>query len=77
MDNHNNLKPNLRAYAHLFDKLSSGKPIWRIGIYVRLSKEDKNSVSLSIVNQIKIQAQEIRSIHWVNTVRWCLWKKHK
>ena len=61
MDNHNNLKPNLRAYAHLFDKLSSGKPIWRVGIYVRLSKEDKNSVSLSIINQIKLIARSLRT----------------
>jgi len=61
MDNHNNLKPNLRTYAHLFDKLSSGKPIWLIGIYVRLSKEDKNSVSLSIVNQIKMIARSLRT----------------
>jgi len=61
MDNHNNLKPNLRAYAHLFDKLSSGTPTWLIGLYVRLSKEDKNSVSLSIVNQIKMIARALRS----------------
>ena len=61
MDNHNNLKPNLIAYAHLFDKLSSGKPIWLIGLYVRLSKEDKNSVSLSIVNQIKMIARSLRN----------------
>ena len=60
MDN-NNLKPNLRTYAHLFDKLSSGKPIWRIGIYVRLSKEDKKVVSLSIINQIKIVAKALRT----------------
>ena len=61
MDNHNNLKPNLSAYAHLFNKLSSGKPRWLIGIYVRLSKEDKNSVSLSIINQIKIIARSLRT----------------
>jgi len=61
MDNHNNLKTNLKAYAHLFDRLSSGKPIWLIGIYVRLSKEDKNSVSLSIVNQIKMAARALRT----------------
>jgi len=61
MDNHNNLKPNLRAYAHLFDKLASGKPIWLIGVYVRLSKEDKNSVSLSIINQIKLIARSLRT----------------
>jgi DNA invertase Pin-like site-specific DNA recombinase len=60
MDNHNNLKPNLRTYAHLFDKLSSGKPTWLVGVYVRLSKEDKNSVSLSIVNQIKLIARALR-----------------
>jgi len=61
MDNHNNLKNNLSAYAHLFDKLSSGNPVWRIGVYVRLSKEDKNSVSLSIVNQIKMIARALRT----------------
>ncbi|MCL2106737.1 MAG: recombinase family protein [Oscillospiraceae bacterium] len=61
MDNHNNLKPNLKTYAHLFDKLSSGKPIWLIGPYVRLSKEDGNSVSLSIVNQIKMIARALRT----------------
>jgi len=61
MDNHNNLKPNLSAYAHLFDKLSSGNPTWRIGVYVRLSKEDGNSVSLSIVNQIKMIARALRT----------------
>ena len=61
MDNHNNLKPNLRAYAHLFDRLSSGNPRWLVGVYVRLSKEDKNSVSLSIVNQIKMIARSLRT----------------
>ena len=61
MDNHNNLKPNLSAYAHLFDRLSSGNPIWLIGVYVRLSKEDGNSVSLSIVNQIKMIARALRA----------------
>jgi len=60
MDNHNNLKPNLRAYAHLFDKLSSGNPRWLVGVYVRLSKDDKKSVSLSIVNQIKMIARSLR-----------------
>ena len=60
MNNHNNLKPNLRTYAHLFEKLSSGNPTWLIGIYVRLSKEDKNAVSLSIINQIKIIAKALR-----------------
>jgi len=61
MDNHNNLKPNLSAYAHLFDKLSSGNPTWLIGIYVRLSKEDGKSVSLSVVNQIKMAARALRT----------------
>jgi len=55
------MNPNLRAYEHLFDRLSSGKPTWLIGIYVRLSKEDKNSVSLSIVNQIKMIARSLRN----------------
>ena len=56
-----NINPNLRAYAHLFDRLSSGKPTWLIGVYVRLSKEDKGSVSLSIVNQIKMIARSLRT----------------
>ena len=56
-----NINPNLRAYEHLFDRLSSGKPTWLVGIYVRLSKEDKNSVSLSIVNQIKMIARSLRN----------------
>jgi len=62
MTNHNNLKPNLAQYAHLFDKLSSGKPIWKIGIYVRLSKEDGKSVSLSVINQIKLSARFLRDM---------------
>ena len=55
------MNPNLRAYEHLFDRLSSGKPIWLVGVYVRLSKEDKNSVSLSIINQIKMIARSLRT----------------
>jgi len=61
MDNHNNLKPNLKACAHLFDCLSAGNPRWLVGVYVRLSKEDKNSVSLSIINQIKMIARALRT----------------
>jgi len=62
MDNHNSLKPNLAQYAHLFDKIESGKPIWYIGIYTRLSKDDKNSVSLSIENQIRKHARFLRGL---------------
>ena len=47
-------------YANLFDKVSAGNPIWKIGIYVRLSKEDGKSVSLSVVNQIKRIARSLR-----------------
>ena len=64
MDNHNknNLKPNLNLYKHLFEKLESGKPIWKIALYIRLSKEDGNSVSLSVVNQIKRIARDLRKL---------------
>ena len=61
MERRLNINPNLRAYEHLFDRLSSGKETWRIGVYVRLSKEDKGSVSLSIVNQIKMIARSLRT----------------
>ena len=61
MERRLNINPNLRAYEHLFDRLSSGKETWLIGIYVRLSKEDKGSVSLSIVNQIKMIARSLRT----------------
>jgi ElaB/YqjD/DUF883 family membrane-anchored ribosome-binding protein len=54
------LKPNLRQYAHLFERLSSGNGAWKIGAYVRLSKEDGNSVSLSVINQIKKIARSLR-----------------
>ena len=62
MDNHNNLTPNLAQYAHLFRQLSSGKLIWKVGLYIRLSKEDGNSVSLSVVNQIKLIARFLRNL---------------
>lgn len=52
---------NLKEYAHLFKNVADGNPIWKIGIYVRLSKDDGNSVSLSIVNQIKKIARYIRT----------------
>lgn len=52
---------NLKEYAHLFKSVADGNPIWKIGIYVRLSKDDGNSISLSIINQIKIIARYIRN----------------
>ena len=61
MNNHDNLKPNLMAYNHLFEKISSGNRVWKIGLYVRLSKDDGNSVSLSVVNQIKKIARFLRT----------------
>lgn len=45
---------NLKIYENLFKETSKGTREWRIGVYVRLSKDDGNSVSLSIVNQIKL-----------------------
>lgn len=56
MNNHN----NLNLYTHLFNELTNGAGTWKIGIYVRLSKDDGNSVSLSIVNQIKKIARFLR-----------------
>lgn len=55
MENH-----NLNHYKHLFRHVAIGKPIWKLGIYVRLSKDDGSSVSLSIVNQIKKIARYLR-----------------
>ena len=52
-----NLKPNLKQYSHLFEKISSGQATWWIAIYIRLSKEDKES--MSIENQIKRAARHI------------------
>ena len=60
MNNHNELKSNLKQYSQIFKEISNGQPIWKIGIYVRLSKDDSNSVSLSIVNQIKRIAKSLR-----------------
>lgn len=67
--NHNNkasrfdteieLKPNLKKYANLFEKTRSGQPIWRIAIYLRLSKEDKDS--MSIENQLKRNSRFLKS----------------
>lgn len=69
MKNHNELRPNLETYkdilckyGNLSDNLSKGKAIWSIALYVRLSKDDGNSVSLSIVNQIKKHARALRSM---------------
>lgn len=52
---------NLNEYSHLFIKLKDGNCKWKIAIYVRLSKDDGNSVSLSIVNQIKKIARYLRN----------------
>lgn len=53
---------NLKIYENLFDEIANGNRKWRIGIYVRLSKDDGNSVSLSIVNQIKLIARYLRQM---------------
>ena len=58
--NHDKLPINLSKFVHYFKKLYDGKMTWRIGIYVRLSKEDGNSVSASIENQIKRIARYLR-----------------
>lgn len=47
------LNDNLNKYKELFSCIFDGAMLWNIAIYVRLSKDDGNSVSLSIVNQIK------------------------
>lgn len=53
---------NLKIYENLFDEIVKGSRQWRVAIYVRLSKDDGNSVSLSIVNQIKLIARYLRNI---------------
>ena len=54
------MKHNISIYKDLFNTISDGNQYWKIGIYVRLSKDDGNSVSLSIVNQIKKIARYLR-----------------
>ena len=66
MENHNELKANLLEYEYLFKHTTLGKIIWRVAIYVRLSKEDGKSVSLSIVNQIKRIARFLREFEIVD-----------
>lgn len=60
MDNHK-LRANLKEYAHLFLNLIMGSGFWKIAIYVRLSKEDGNSVSKSILFQIKMLSRFIKT----------------
>jgi len=60
MDNHN-IKLNLSQYKELFQEISTDNPIWKVALYVRLSKDDGNSVSLSVVNQIKKMARFLRT----------------
>lgn len=55
------MKHNLNEYKDYFSIISEGNPKWIVGIYVRLSKEDGNSVSLSIKNQMKVIAKFIRN----------------
>ena len=62
MDNHCKLKPNLKQYIFLFEEVFNGNEEWKVGIYVRLSKGDKNSTSLSIINQIKKIARFLKSL---------------
>lgn len=56
------MKHNISIYKDLFNTISDGNQYWKIGIYVRLSKDDGNSVSLSIVNQIKKIARYLRKL---------------
>lgn len=58
--NHDKLPINLSKFVDYFQKLYNGKMVWKIGIYVRLSKEDGKSVSASIENQIKRIARYLR-----------------
>lgn len=53
-------KVNLKEYENLFSIMLKGEPIWKIAIYVRLSKDDGNSVSKSILFQIKMISRFIR-----------------
>lgn len=53
---------NLKEYEHLFKCLCCGNMKWKIGIYVRLSKDDGKKVSLSIVNQIKLIARYLNQL---------------
>lgn len=55
------LKHNLNEYKELFKCISDGSMYWKVAIYVRLSKDDGNSVSLSIINQIKKIARYFRN----------------
>lgn len=56
------VKHNISIYKDLFSAISDGNEHWKIGIYVRLSRDDGNSVSLSIVNQIKKIARYLRKL---------------
>lgn len=55
------MNDNLNKYKELFGCIFDGSMLWKIAIYVRLSKDDGNSVSLSIVNQIKKISRYLRS----------------
>lgn len=62
-------RPNLLKYSELLYKYGNlpknftvHNPLWRIGLYVRISKDDGNSVSLSIVNQIKSHARALKEM---------------
>lgn len=55
------MKHNLNEYKELFKCISDGSMYWKVAIYVRLSKDDGNSVSLSIINQIKKIARYFRN----------------
>jgi len=52
---------NLNEFKDYFNCLSDGLRKWKIAIYVRLSKEDGKSISLSIDNQIKSIARYLRN----------------
>lgn len=61
-DNHNQLNETLKEFLHIFKEIMKGHPIWRIAIYVRLSKEDGNTISLSITNQLKLIAKYLQTL---------------
>ncbi len=52
---------NLNIFENYFKSLKDGTLRWKVGIYVRLSKEDGKSISLSIENQIKSIARFLRN----------------
>lgn len=54
------LRPNLQKYLHLFDTIANGEPIWKIALYVRLSRHDTKKTS--IINQIRLQVEHLKEL---------------